>query len=173
HSRDPVQTSSDLDTVSSDSTDSLREQVCRVHQRLDEVQKEVLKSKGEVRESSKGGSPFTPEIQDKPLPANFRLPVLELYDDSCDPAEYIVTFHAQMALYDTSDALMCRAFPTTLREPARTWYCRLKPTSISSLDLLAKEFKLNFLASARPKSTVVSPLGLAQGNDESLAQFIG
>ncbi|RWW63141.1 hypothetical protein BHE74_00029697 [Ensete ventricosum] len=32
-----------------------------------EVQKEVLKSKGKVEESLKGGSPFTPEIQDKPF----------------------------------------------------------------------------------------------------------
>ncbi|RWW00258.1 hypothetical protein GW17_00036772 [Ensete ventricosum] len=53
-----------------------------------EVQKEVLKSKAKVRESSKGGSPFTPEIQDKPLPANFKLPALELYDGSCDPTEH-------------------------------------------------------------------------------------
>ncbi|RWW82400.1 hypothetical protein BHE74_00009123 [Ensete ventricosum] len=54
--------------------------ICKiqVHQRLDEVQKEVLKSKEEFGESSKGGSPFTPEIQDKPLSANFRLPSLEL-----------------------------------------------------------------------------------------------
>ncbi|RRT74198.1 hypothetical protein B296_00013645 [Ensete ventricosum] len=72
----------DFDTLSSD---LLREQVRQVHQRLDEFEKEVLKSKGEVGESSKGGSPFTHEIQDKPLPANFRLPALELYDGSCDP----------------------------------------------------------------------------------------
>ncbi|RZS25546.1 hypothetical protein BHM03_00058754 [Ensete ventricosum] len=45
---DPVQTSPDLDILSSDSANSLREQVRQVHQRLDEVQKEVLKSKGEV-----------------------------------------------------------------------------------------------------------------------------
>ncbi|RWW49482.1 hypothetical protein BHE74_00044346 [Ensete ventricosum] len=147
--------------------------VRQVHQRLDEVQKEVLKSKGEVRESSKGGSPFTPEIQDKPLPANFRLPALELYDDICDPAEHVATFHTQMALYDTSDALMCRAFPTTLRGSATTWYYRLKPASICSFDLLAKVFELNFLASAHPKLTVASLLGLAQGNDESFAQFVG
>ncbi|RWW44408.1 hypothetical protein BHE74_00049821 [Ensete ventricosum] len=170
YSRDPVQTSPDFDTLSSD---SLREQVRQVHQRLDEFRKEVLKSKGEVGESSKGGSSFTYEIQDKPLPANFRLPALELYDGSCDPTEHVATFRAQIALYDTSDALMCRAFPTTLRGPAKTWYCRLKPASISSFDLLAKEFELNFLVSARPKSTAASLLGLAQGNDESLSQFVG
>ncbi|RRT48823.1 hypothetical protein B296_00029033 [Ensete ventricosum] len=40
---DPVQTSPDFDTLSSNSADSLRAQVRQVHRRLDEVQKEVLK----------------------------------------------------------------------------------------------------------------------------------
>ncbi|RRT52945.1 hypothetical protein B296_00019155 [Ensete ventricosum] len=100
HSRDSAQASLDLDTLSSDSTDSLREQVYQVHQRLDKVQKKVLKSKEEFRESSKGGSLFTPEIQDKPLPTNFRLPSLKLYDGNYDSTEHVVTFHAQM-LYMT------------------------------------------------------------------------
>ncbi|RZS21522.1 hypothetical protein BHM03_00054174, partial [Ensete ventricosum] len=62
-SYNPAPTELDLDTLSTDSTDSLREQVRRVHQRLDEVQKEVFRSREEIGESSKGGSPFTPEIQ--------------------------------------------------------------------------------------------------------------
>ncbi|RRT45462.1 hypothetical protein B296_00029969 [Ensete ventricosum] len=117
---DPVQTSLDLDTLSFDTVDSLREQVRQVHQRLDDVQKEVLKSRGEIGESSKGGSPFTPKIQGKPLSAMFRLPTLEPYDGNGDPTENIAAFRTQMALYDMFDALMCRAFPTTLRGPART-----------------------------------------------------
>ncbi|RWW39136.1 hypothetical protein BHE74_00055561 [Ensete ventricosum] len=170
---DPMQNSPDFDTLSSESADSLREQVRQVHQRLDEVQKKVLKSKGEIGESSKGDSPFTPVIHGKPLSASFRLLTLELYDDSGDPTEHITAFHAQMALYDTSYMLMCRAFSTTLRGPARTWYSRLKPASIYSFDLLVKEFELNFLASARPKLTTASLLGLVQESDESLSQFVG
>ncbi|RZR74006.1 hypothetical protein BHM03_00030903 [Ensete ventricosum] len=119
---DSVQTNLDFDTLSSDIADSLREQVRQVHQRLDEVQKEVLKSRGEIGESSKGDSSFTPEIQDKPLPATFRLPTLKPYDGSGDPTEHIAAFRAQMALYDMSDALMCWAFLTTLRGPTRTWF---------------------------------------------------
>ncbi|RRT81277.1 hypothetical protein B296_00001053 [Ensete ventricosum] len=49
---DPVQIGPDPDTLSSDTTDSLREQVRQVHQRLDEVQKEVLKSRGEIKEKA-------------------------------------------------------------------------------------------------------------------------
>ncbi|RZS09659.1 hypothetical protein BHM03_00040750 [Ensete ventricosum] len=116
-SYNPASTELDLDTLS---TDSLREQVRRVYQRLDEVQKEVLRSREETGESSKGGSSFTPEIQSKPLPTTFRLPALEPYDGSGDSMEHIATFRSQMALYDTSETLMCRAFPTTLRGSART-----------------------------------------------------
>ncbi|RRT78139.1 hypothetical protein B296_00006519 [Ensete ventricosum] len=114
-----------------------------VNQRLDEVQKEFVKSKEELGESSKGGSPFAPKIQDKPVPTHFRMPSLESYDGSLDSAEHVVAFRAQMALYDTSDMIMCPAFSTILRGPAQMW------------------------------PTTATLLGLSQGSDEPLAQFVG
>ncbi|RRT31110.1 hypothetical protein B296_00058266, partial [Ensete ventricosum] len=76
--------------------------------------KEVLRSREETGESSKGGSPFTPEIQSKPLPATFRLPALEPYDGSSDPMEHIATFRSQMAHYDTSEALIWHPRPPSV-----------------------------------------------------------
>ncbi|RWW64770.1 hypothetical protein BHE74_00027973 [Ensete ventricosum] len=77
-------------------------------------EKEVLRSRVEVGESSKGGSPFTPEIQAKPLPATFKLSALEPYEGTSDPTEHIAAFRAQMALYDTSDALMWNSRPPSV-----------------------------------------------------------
>ncbi|RZR72182.1 hypothetical protein BHM03_00011041 [Ensete ventricosum] len=59
----------------------------------------------------------------------------------------------------------------TLWGPTRMWYSRLRSSSASCYDQLAKEFELNFLARARPKPTATSLLGLSQ-KDKFLAQFV-
>ncbi|RRT67344.1 hypothetical protein B296_00012384 [Ensete ventricosum] len=94
--------------------------------------------------------------------------MLEAYDGSSDPMEHVVAFHVQMALYGTSDAIMCRAFPTTLRGIARGWYDRLPPSSIHTFYKPAREFEFNFLASVRPKPTAASLLRMRQREDEHL-----
>ncbi|RWW26564.1 hypothetical protein GW17_00009044 [Ensete ventricosum] len=94
---------------------------CRMNRCIDEVQKEFVKSKDELEESSMIVSPFVPEIHDKPISRKYWLPTLEAYDDSSDPTEHVVAFRVQMVLYKTSNALIYRAFPTTLRGPA--WMC--------------------------------------------------
>ncbi|RZR97554.1 hypothetical protein BHM03_00026753 [Ensete ventricosum] len=98
--------------------------------------------------------------------------MMEAYNDNSDPMEYVVAFRAQMTLYGTSDAIMCQAFPSILCWTVRMWYNRLKPTSICSFDQLAKVFESNFLASARPRPTMVSLLEMRQREDESLGQYL-
>ncbi|RWV89203.1 hypothetical protein GW17_00048656 [Ensete ventricosum] len=114
------------------------------------------------REKALPGDPLSSKrSKDKLIPLNFRLPSLEVYDRNSDPTEHIPAFRAQIALYDTSNALIYRAFLTTLRGLAQMWYNRLKLLSFSSFGHMVKEFEFNFLASAKPKSYVAMLLGLS------------
>ncbi|XP_065017177.1 uncharacterized protein LOC135643766 [Musa acuminata AAA Group] len=161
------------DTVSSDSADSfLKVQFSQVNRRLDEFRRELQRSRDESSEGTSGGSPFVQEIQEKPIPLNFRVPALETYDGGSDPAEHVAAFRTQMALYGTADALMCRTFPTTFRGPARAWFSRLRQSSIASFDQFTKEFEQNFLTSARPRPSIAALLALSQHEEETLAQFV-
>ncbi|RRT34939.1 hypothetical protein B296_00058443 [Ensete ventricosum] len=157
----------DPNTLSSDSTGSLREQLRLVNQRIDDVCR-ILRTKDEHGKGPLSGSPFIQEIQDVSIPSHFRLPMLEAYDGSSDPTEHVAAFHAQMTLYGTLDAIMYQAFPMTLRGIVRGWYSRLPPFSIHSFDQLAREFEGNFLSSAQPKPTIASLLGMRQKEEEHL-----
>ncbi|RWV98658.1 hypothetical protein GW17_00038476 [Ensete ventricosum] len=79
----------ETDTLSSNLTNTFQAQLCRVNCHLDEVQKEFHKSKEEHGEGFLEGSPFVQDIQDKLISSNFRLPMLEAYNDSFDLAEHI------------------------------------------------------------------------------------
>ncbi|RRT53455.1 hypothetical protein B296_00028176 [Ensete ventricosum] len=70
-SRDVMRLPLESDVVSSYSTNSVREQLRQVNQRLDEVQRDFVKSKEEIGETTKGGSSFASEILDKLIPSSF------------------------------------------------------------------------------------------------------
>ena len=72
-------------------------------------------------------SPFTALINGHPLPPKFKMSSLDSYDGMRDPFDHIATFKTTMHLQGVPDEIMCRAFPTTLKGPARVWFSKIPP----------------------------------------------
>ena len=117
-------------------------------------------------------SPFTASINGHPLTLKFKLPSLDSYDGTHDPFDYIATFKTTMHLQGVLDEIICRAFPTTLKGPARVWFSKIPLNSVSSFKELSKLFVNNFIGGQRHKHSSSSLLTIEQGENESLRSFI-
>ena len=89
-------------------------------------------------------SPFTAPINGHPLPSKFKLPSLDSYDGTRDPFDHTATFKTTMHFQGDLDEIMCRAFLTTLKGPARVWFSKIPPNSVSSFEECSKLFVNNF-----------------------------
>ena len=94
-------------------------------------------------------SPFIPLITSHPLPLKFKMPTLDSYDRTRDPCDHIATFKTTMHLQVVLDEIMCRAFPTMLKGPARVWLGKLPPNTITLFQELSKLFVNNFVGRQR------------------------
>ena len=83
-------------------------------------------------------SPFTALINGHPLPLKFKMPSLDSYDGMRDPFDHIATFKTTMHLQGVPDEIMCKTFPTTLKGPARVWFSKIPPNSVSSFEVPLK-----------------------------------
>ena len=89
--------------------------------------------------------PFIASITGHPLPSKFKMPTLDSYDGTHDPYDHIATFKTTMHLQGVLDEIMCKAFPMTLKGPARVWFEKLPPNIITSFQELSKLFANNFV----------------------------
>ena len=96
-------------------------------------------------------SPFTLSVNSFPLPQKFRMPQIESYDGVKVPLDHLETFKTLMHLQGVSNEIMCRAFLTTLKGPARIWFSRLTPSSINTFKELSAQFTSHFIGGNRYK----------------------
>ena len=75
---------------------------------------------------------FTTSINSFPLPQKFRMPQIESYNGVKDPLDHLETFKTLMHLQGVPDEIMCKAFPTKLKGPARIWFSRLTLNSVNT-----------------------------------------
>ena len=146
---------------------------------MDQMKKVMEEMKENMRRANpiedlvhRTGSPFMASINGHPLPSKFKLPSLNSYDGTCDPFDHIATFKTIMHLQGVPDEIMCRAFPITLKVPARVWFNKIPPNSVSSFEELSKLFVNNFIGGQRHKRSSSNLLTIEQGENESLWSFI-
>ena len=113
-------------------------------------------------------SPFTAPINSQPLPPKFKMPSLDSYDGMRDPFDHIATFKTTLHFQGVLDEIMCGAFPTTLKGPARVWFSKIPPNLVSSFEELSKLFVNNFIGGQRHRCSSSSLLTIEQGENESL-----
>ncbi|KAK3024809.1 hypothetical protein RJ639_044119 [Escallonia herrerae] len=101
------------------------------------------------------------------------MPQCDLYDGSGDPGEHVYQFQTNMMLLQVSDAVMCRAFPTTLRKAAHAWFKSLRPRSIHSFAQLSDLFQKHFVSSRTRRKNSASLLNVVQERNESLSRYLG
>ncbi|XP_065634274.1 uncharacterized protein LOC111985009 [Quercus suber] len=112
------------DTTSRRASD-LKREMDQMKKAMDEM-KENMRRVNPVEDLvHRTDSPFTASINGHPLPPKFKMPSLDSYDGNRDPFDHIATFKTTMHLQGVPDEIMCRAFPTTLKGPARVWFSKL------------------------------------------------
>ncbi|XP_023927948.1 uncharacterized protein LOC112039319 [Quercus suber] len=67
---------------------------------------------------------------------------------------------------------MCRAFPNTLKGPARIWFSRLTSNSIGTFKELIAQFASHFIGGHRYKKSIACLMSIKQREDETLRSYI-
>ena len=117
-------------------------------------------------------SPFTAPVNSFPLPSKFCMLQIDSYDGVRDPLDHLKTFKTLMHLQGVANAIMCRAFPTTLKGAARIWFSRLTPNSISTFKELSAQFTAHFIGGHRYKKTTACLMSIKQREDEMIRSYI-
>ena len=116
--------------------------------------------------------PFTASVNSFPLPPKFRMPQVENYDENKDPLDHLESFKTLMHLQEVPDEIMCRAFPTMLKGPARIWFSRLTPNYISTFKELSTQFASHFIGRHKYKKPIACLISIKQQKDETLRSYI-
>ncbi|OMO90118.1 S-locus glycoprotein [Corchorus olitorius] len=153
--------------------DEIDKQLENVKERMEAMEKKVTLNTPHLFELEMlSSSPFSKKIDETLPPQGFKLPIMETYDGTSDPIDHLEMFKTNISIHGANNAIMCKAFPATLKKAARSWYSTLKPRSISSFRELGQQLASHFVSSIRHKKTFISLITLKQSEDEPLRDFV-
>ena len=135
----PIMDESEVSSVDcSQRVPHLEKEMDQIRRVMDEMRENMRRANPVEDLVHRTNSPFTTLINGHPLPLKFKMPSLDSYDGTRDPFDHIATFKTTMHLQGVPDEIICRAFPTTLKGPARVWFSKIPPNSVSSFEVPLK-----------------------------------
>ncbi|XP_019150216.1 PREDICTED: uncharacterized protein LOC109147032 [Ipomoea nil] len=117
-------------------------------------------------------TPFTVEILAQLYPLDLQVPENKGYDGRTDPEVHVNDYYGNMMMMGVSDALMCRAFYSTLSGRATEWFQTLQPGSIADFPTLAMKFVRKFITSKIVRKPYMYLEKAKQLEGESLSDFL-
>ncbi|XP_030924732.1 uncharacterized protein LOC115951719 [Quercus lobata] len=91
-----------------------------------------------------------------------------MYNGRMNLIEHVSQFNQRMAVYSKDEALMCKAFSSSLRLMAMRWSDGLRSNSIDSFKQLTQAFGSRFITSNRVPRLLDSLLSLSIREGETL-----
>ena len=83
-----------------------------------------------------------------------------MYDGSRDPLDHLEFFKTFIHLQEVPDEIMCKAFSTLLKGPARVRFSKLTPNTVSTFKELSGHFVTYFIGGQRYKRSSTSLLNI-------------
>ncbi|XP_050277744.1 uncharacterized protein LOC126719207 [Quercus robur] len=117
-------------------------------------------------------SPFTAFVTLFPLPSKFHMSQVESYNRSKDTLDHLESFKTLMHLQGVADEIICRAFPTTLKGPARIWFSRLTRNSIGTFKELSIQLASHFIEGHRYKKSTTCLMRIKKWENKTLRFYI-
>ena len=85
------------------------------------------------------------------LPPCFGLPKFNWYEPKTNTYTHLIHYRQIMSLYSSSDAVLCKVFPTSLGTQGSLWFNKLSPRSIRSFRDLVRAFLAQFVTRNKAK----------------------
>ena len=143
----------------------------KVNTTMVEKEDEVSYHTGETSNLEERRHPFVDGIINVELPAKWRGLTIDRYDGSTNPDEHIDVYTTDIGLFTTSEAIMCRVFPNSLKGMTLSWFTKLPLNSIDSFRTLVNLFTTQFATSRPHHLTSIALVNIRQGS-ESLRTFM-
>ena len=102
-------------------------------------------------------SPFSLEIQQAPLPTEFRIPTMTAYEGKTYPKDHFDAFNDQMDPLQVTSYARCRCFTVMLSGTTKKWFRQIESETTSSCVQLSGLFMRQFQG-ARKYATYLSRL---------------